>query len=137
MTNIVSAGLDLVDTFISKFVKDKDLVVQLKASARSEEFQGQIKLLAGQMEINKIEASSSSMFVAGWRPYVGWVCGIALTYTYVLYPILQFIVAVTMENPPVLPEVEAISLMPILMGMLGLGAMRSHDKKHGVSRESI
>ena len=64
----VTAGLGLVDTFVNKFVKDKDLAAKLKAQAKSEEFAGELSLLVGQLEINKAEASHASVFVSGWRP---------------------------------------------------------------------
>ena len=68
----VTAGLGLVDTFVNKFVKDKDLAAKLKAQAKSEEFAGELSLLVGQLEINKAEASHASVFVSGWRPFCGW-----------------------------------------------------------------
>lgn len=80
-----------------------------------------------QIEVNKIEAGSQSVFVAGWRPAIGWVCGAAYAYTFVVQPFLVFVLhafgrAVT---PPTL---EMTELSMVLFGMLGLGAMRSFDK---------
>jgi len=84
----VTAGIGLVDTFINKFVKDKDLATKLTAEARSQEFAGDLSLLTGQLEINKVEASHKSIFVAGWRPFCGWICGFALMYNFILSPFL-------------------------------------------------
>ena len=69
----VTAGLGLLDTFIGKFVKDKDLAAKLMAEAQTQEMTGEIQARLGQIEINKVEAASSSLFIGGWRPAVGWV----------------------------------------------------------------
>ncbi len=123
----LTAGIGLVDKFIGKFVKDKDLAAKLTANARSQEFAGELSLLVGQMEINKIEAAHPNWFISGWRPAVGWICGAGLLYNTILSPFLDIWLEV--------PEVDVSLLMPVLMGMLGLGAMRSFEKSKGVARE--
>jgi hypothetical protein len=124
----ITAGLNIVDKFIGKFVKDKDLAAKLSAEARSQEFAGELQLLVGQMEINKVEAAHKSIFVSGWRPFIGWVCGVGLLYNVLLSPILD--VWFTM------PEIDPGLLYPVLMGMLGLGGMRTAEKFKGVARAS-
>tara|TARA_Y100000034_G_scaffold9926_1_gene10509 strand:+ start:1372 stop:1761 length:390 start_codon:yes stop_codon:yes gene_type:complete len=124
----ITAGLNIVDKFIGKFVKDKDLAAKLSAEARSQEFAGELQLLVGQMEINKAEAAHKSIFVSGWRPFIGWVCGVGLLYNVLLSPILD--VWFTM------PEIDPGLLYPVLMGMLGLGGMRTAEKFKGVARAS-
>ena len=123
----VTAGLGLVDTFLNKFVKDKDLAAKLAAQARSEEFQGELQALKGQLAINQQEAAHKSLFVAGWRPFIGWICGFGLAYNVLINPILS----TWFTMPPVDPGL----LYPVLTGMLGLGAMRSWEKSRGVGRE--
>ncbi len=135
MADPISAGLGLVDTFIDKFIPDKDLGTKLKAQARSEEFQGDLQLSLGQIAVNKVEAASKSLFVAGWRPFIGWTCGIALFYNFIIYRLLKFAVAVFMESPPILPTMDTSELMTVLLGMLGLGSLRTYEKFKGVSRE--
>lgn len=135
----ITAGIGLVDTFINKFVADKDLAAKLAMEARSQEFAGELSLLVGQLEINKAEAASSSTFVAGWRPFVGWTCGFALAYNFVLYPILKYILlVVVMYQPdlmlPEFPVLETAELMTVLMGMLGLSGMRTFEKLNDVAR---
>ena len=83
--------------------------------------------LKGQLEINKVEAAHKSLFVAGWRPFIGWVAGIGLLYNVLIAPVL----GIWFEMPPVDPAI----LTSTLMGMLGLGAMRTYEKKNQVSRE--
>lgn len=89
--------------------------------------------VAGQLEINKIEAGSASLFVSGWRPAVGWVCATALGYNFVLQPLLAFTVGVFAWKLPPLPVLDFGSLAMILMGMLGLGGMRTFEKFKGVA----
>ena len=74
------------------------------------------------------------MFVAGWRPFVGWTCGIALAYHFVLSPILAFVLVLAGIDTP-MPVFEFSQLSTILMGMLGLGGLRSYEKMKGVQRE--
>ena len=88
-----------------------------------------------QIEVNIAEAKSSSIFVAGWRPFIGWMCGSALAYHYILQPLLVF--ALTSAGQEVeLPAFDMQSLLTVLMGMLGLGAMRTYEKTKGVVRGS-
>lgn len=104
---------------------------------------GELAKIAGQLEINKVEAQHSSIFVAGWRPFVGWVCGAAFAYTFVLQPVLVFAAQVvsTYSGAPVfdvalLPVLDWGILSSCLFGMLGIGAMRSYDKKNGVDTKA-
>ena len=88
-----------------------------------------------QIELNKQEAAHKNIFVAGWRPFVGWICGIALAYHFILSPIIETILiasGITMD----LPSFEFSQLSSILMGMLGLGGLRTYEKMKGVSREN-
>lgn len=90
-----------------------------------------------QLEVNKVEAAHSSIFVAGWRPFVGWVCGFALAWNFIAYPISQwvaFLYGVKLEG---MPELNAVELTTVLFGMLGLGAMRMQEKRDGVARSMI
>ena len=81
-----------------------------------------------QNKINLAEASSPSMFVAGARPFIMWVCGVAFAYHYVLQPLIIFILAVGGHNPIELPEFDMSQLSTVLFGMLGLGTMRTYEK---------
>lgn len=82
---------------------------------------------AGQSEINRAEAGHASLFVAGWRPFIGWVCGAALAYQYVLVPLgmwSAFLAGHPLPKPPTLDD----TLWQLMFGMLGMGALRSIDK---------
>ena len=86
-----------------------------------------------QLEVNKQEASHRSLLVAGWRPFVGWTCGLALFYTYLVQPMATFVLAPT-GHLIQLPPVDLSAMMPVLLGMLGLGGLRSFEKYKGVSK---
>lgn len=91
------------------------------------------ELAKAQMEINKVEAASSSVFVAGGRPFVIWVCGSAFAYAAIIEPLARFIAAVGFGYHGMFPVIDTNLTMQVLLGVLGLGAMRSYDKKQGTA----
>ena len=123
----ITAGIGLVGKFVDKFVPDKDLATKLKADAASQEFAGELSLLVGQLEINKVEAAHKSLFVSGWRPFIGWVCGVGLLYNVLIQPIFDIWVD--------MPEINPDLLYPVLLGMLGMSGLRTYEKFKGVQRE--
>jgi len=84
-----------------------------------------------QLQINTEEAKHDSVFVAGWRPFVGWVCGAAFAYNFIFQPLFLFIVTTWKWDAPPLPTLDFGPMMTVLLGMLGLGAMRSYEKVKG------
>jgi hypothetical protein len=97
-------------------------------------------LVQGQLEINKVEAQHGSIFVAGWRPAVGWICGIALGWNFIVHPMLLWIAFVVPEAPIDLstaPQLDTGELMTVLLGMLGLGGLRTYEKRVGVARTKM
>lgn len=90
-----------------------------------------IKIDIAQIETNKVEAASESLFVAGWRPFVGWICGAGLAYAAIILPILEFVSRVIFGYDGKFPVMDWAILSNVLLGMLGLGAMRSYDKRSG------
>jgi hypothetical protein len=94
-----------------------------------------------QAEINKVEAGSQSLFVAGWRPWVGWVCGCGLAWSFVLSPFLAWVIAVLivfwrpeLKELPALPELDTGQLLSLTLAMLGIGSLRTYEKIKGVAR---
>ena len=87
-----------------------------------------------QIEVNKTEAASSSIFKGGWRPFIGWVCGVAFAYHFVLQPFLIFVLTTLGQPVPYLPEFDMASLMTVLGGLLGLGGLRTFEKYKGVTK---
>jgi hypothetical protein len=84
-----------------------------------------------QVEVNKVEAASPSMFVAGWRPFAGWVCGAGLAYQFLVRPILPWLVTSLGGSAPEMPSVDNDALMTLLLGMLGLGTLRTAERLRG------
>ena len=115
---------------VNKFVVDKDLKMKLQHELETALHSANL----AQLEVNKAEAAHKSVFVAGWRPFVGWVCGVSLAYHFILSPLLQFGFALAGLDQE-LPEFEFSQLSTVLMGMLGLGGLRTFEKMKGVSRE--
>ena len=114
--NVVAGIIDKVVDKIDDFTLDK---------AEKAELIQQIN--KAQIEVNKVEANSNRLFVAGWRPFVGWTCGIALCYHFVLQPFLVFLLYSSGYQMD-LPVFDMTTLTTILLGMLGLGGMRSFEK---------
>jgi len=119
-----------VGDILDKFVADKDLKAKLQHELDTEIHRANL----AQIEVNKAEASHKSLFVAGWRPFVGWVCAGALAYHFIFQPIMVFAISVYGVSIT-LPEFDMGSLMTILMGMLGLGGLRTLEKVQKVSRD--
>jgi hypothetical protein len=102
-----------------------------------------VQLMLAQLDVNKVEAQHKSIFVAGWRPFIGWVGGFALAWQFVIYPMLMWIwmIAAAMGkvpdgiDPP--PILETGALFAMITGMLGIGTMRSFDKSKGTQTDSI
>ena len=101
------------------------------------ELESHVKLMQGQMEINKIEAASDNIFKSGWRPFVGWSCGSAFLYAGLLEPLMRFIATVGYGYDGDFPVIDTSMMIPVLMGMLGMGAMRSYDKPKNILPTSI
>lgn len=87
-----------------------------------------------QVELNKVEAQHRSKFVAGWRPFIGWVCGVALAYNFIARDIIAWILKMNypLLDPP--PELAMEHLLSVLMGMLGLSGMRTYEKIKGKAK---
>ena len=96
------------------------------------EMDAQIEVAKAQIAVNAVEAASPSLFTSGWRPYVGWICGSGLGWNYLGRPITETIMSV-IGHPIALPAADMSELMPLLFGLLGLGAMRTVEKIKGVA----
>lgn len=131
---MIQALIGPVTGLLDKFVEDKDQKNALAHEiATLAEKQAHEAALA-QVEVNKEEAKSRSVFVAGWRPFIGWTCGVALAYHFVLAPIIIFGTTVFGVQIPELPVFDMDSLMTVLLGMLGLGGLRTYEKSKGLTK---
>ena len=118
---------------LDKFIEDKDQKNALAHEIATMSQKYAQEIAKGQMAINQVEAASSSLMVSGWRPFIGWTCGFGMFGNFITIPFSNFVLAL-LELDIVIPLVPLETMMPVLMGMLGLGAMRTYEKKSGVSK---
>jgi hypothetical protein len=123
-----------VTGLLDKVIEDKDQKAQLAHELATMADRHAQDLALAQIEVNKAEAASGSVFKGGWRPFIGWVCGGAFAYHFVLQPVIVFAVVVAGVDLPPLPEFDMTSLMTVLMGMLGLGGLRTYEKQKGLAK---
>ena len=119
---------------LGKFIKDKDKQMQLAHDLSTMAEKHAQELAKGQLAINKEEAKSGNIFIAGWRPFIGWACGVALVWHFIAAPFIIFFAALFGATLPPLPEFDMGSLMTVLMGMLGLGGLRTFEKYKKVTK---
>ena len=81
-----------------------------------------------QTKINELEASSSSLFVSGWRPFVGWICGIGIGFNFIIRPILNYLLLIFYPLTPIMNSLDMGVLSTLITGMLGFGAIRTYEK---------
>lgn len=119
----------VVNNVLDKVVEDKDLKMQLEHQLKRELHDANM----AQIEVNANEAKHRSLWVAGWRPAIGWVAASGFAYTFVLAPILQWIL-VLQGNEVMLPQVNTEILFELVLAMLGMAGLRSFEKLNGVTR---
>ena len=129
ITLLLSVGNKLIDHFFP----DANQAAAAKLELLKMQQNGDLQVMASQMEINKIEAQNPSLFVSGWRPFIGWVCGISLTYAAIIEPVSRFIAKVIFNYFGEFPVIDTTLTLQILLGLLGLAGMRSWEKKEGVA----
>lgn len=148
LSGLTKPLFNTVDGIISRSVTDKNARAKAQEDIAKAQADMQASLLkavtenaTAQIEVNKVEAASASLFVAGWRPAIGWVCGSALAWQYVLEPMVTWLATVSQGIwhfviPP-LPVLDTSQMMPVLLGMLGLGGLRTYERIKDVSRSSL
>jgi|TARA_R110002124_G_scaffold94860_4_gene239042 hypothetical protein len=133
LASLIPSLVPVVGDVLDRFFPDKEKAAQAKREIESQLTDHLAKIDLAQLQVNKEEAKSRNVFIAGWRPFVGWTCGLALCWTYILQPIAQFVLAQT-GNLIDLPALDMSTMMPVLLGMLGLGGLRSFEKFKKVSK---
>lgn len=138
----ITAGLGLAEKLIDRFIPDPTLKAKALGDLRAMSHE-EVKLVIGsetqlmlaQIQTNQVEAQHGGLFKGGWRPAIGWTCAVAFMLKFVIFPVLIFLVQTIahftgaelfpLEN---LPDLEWTDLLPIMLGMLGLGTMRTYEK---------
>ena len=121
----LGAVSDLASTVINKIWPDKSAAEQQQLAAA-------VLIVQGQLDINKVEAASPSVWTSGWRPFIGWVCGTACAWNWIGISVISSMCEI-MRNPVVLQKADVSEMMPVLLGLLGLGALRTYEKVKGAS----
>lgn len=119
---------------LNKFIPDKDEANRLAHEIATMAERHAHEIATQQSETNRTEAAHKSLFVAGWRPAIGWICGLGMFSNYILIPVANFILAL-LDSPIVIPNLDISDMMPVLIGMLGLGTLRTYEKVKNVARE--
>ena len=134
----LGAILDIGSKLVDKFFPDPAQAEQAKLKLLEMQQTGELAQLAAatdlaklQIQTNLEEAKSTNWFVAGWRPFVGWICGAGLAYVAIFEPIARFVAKVFFNYAGDFPVINTDLTMQVLMGVLGLGAMRSVEKVRG------
>lgn len=135
MSILSTVGIGEIIGSVGKIADDLTTSDKERMAAELDAYKAESERMGGQVEINKIEAASGSLFVSGGRPFVVWVCAFALAYAAVIEPIARFVATVGFAYSGPFPVIDTDLTMQVLLGLLGLGAYRSVEKIKGVARQ--
>ena len=131
---MLQALIGPVTGLLDKVIEDKDQKAKLAHEIATLAERQAHEASMAQILTNREEAKHKSIWVSGWRPFIGWTCGVALAYHFVLAEIIKFGVALYGATIPELPTFDMDSLMTVLLGMLGLGGLRTYEKQKGLTK---
>ena len=131
---MIQALIGPVAGLLDKFIEDKDQKAKLAHEIATMAEKHAHEAAMAQVDVNKAEAQHKSIFVAGWRPFIGWTCGVALAYHFVAAPLIIFAAGWAGAEIPDLPVFDMDALMTVLLGMLGLGGLRTYEKTKGLTK---
>ena len=134
MIDLLGKLVDPVSNILDKVIEDKDQKAKLAHELATMADKHAQQALLAQLEINKAEAASGSLFKGGWRPAVGWVCAIAFAYHFIIKDLIIFICSVAGLEIPDLPDFDMGTLLTVLGGMLGIGGLRTYEKQKGLTK---
>ncbi len=129
----VTALLDVGGKVIDRLWPDPLQAAHAKLELIKLQQSGDLAQIAGQLEINKAEAASPNPFTSGWRPFIGWTCGAGFAVEFVIGPVGEWVCSLA-GHPVKFPQMDLGTMMPLLFGMLGLGAYRTAEKLSGIAR---
>lgn len=134
MLPILGALLPVIGSVIDRLIPDEAGKAKAKLEMQAAIMDAANKGMLAQLDVNKTEAAHRSVYVAGWRPFVGYTCGAALCWHFVLQDLIVFATAWAGHPAPALPKLDTDTLLTVLLGMLGLGGLRSFEKVKGVTK---
>lgn len=136
LDSLIGGGVfDVLGKAIDRIWPDKEKADQIKLEmfklereGALEELKVNLELAQSQNQVNQAEASNGNLFVSGWRPFIGWICGVGLLYQFLIIPVLTVILQAEQITNVIPPHLDDNTLMTLLFGMLGLGAFRTTEK---------
>ena len=131
---IITALVPALGTLVDRLIPDKAAAQRAKDEMEAALLKASNEAALAQVEVNKIEAGHSSVFVAGWRPAIGWVCAAALAWAFIVAPVATWGMAVFGVRET-LPAIGTDNLFELVLAMLGLGGLRTFEKMRGVARQ--
>lgn len=133
MAPIVTALLPALSTLIDRLIPDRAAAEKAKAEMEMQLVNAANEAALAQVEVNKVEAGHSNVFVAGWRPSIGWVCAAGLAWAFVVAPVASWALLV-LGIKTELPAIQFDHLFELVLAMLGIGGLRTFEKLRGVAR---
>jgi len=130
---IVGALIGPLTDLAAEFIEDKDKAAELAHRAATMASEQSHEAQMGQIEINKKEAEHPSVFVSGWRPFIGWVCGFAMLANFLILPVSVAVVAIY-RGDYANAQIDLTEMWPVLLTLLGMGAYRTYERRAGVAR---
>lgn len=109
-------------------------MMEMAQNGELEQMHAEANLAQGQIDVDKIEAGNSNIFVSGWRPFIGWICGVSLAYAGLIEPFSRFLAQVIFHYVGAFPVVDTTVTLQVLLGLLGLGGLRTFEKINGVAK---
>ena len=133
---VLSAIGPLIERFIpdpQKAAEAKIKMFELAQAGELKELEANLQIALAQVATNSAEAASGDAFARRWRPFIGWTCGAAFAYNFVLLPLLVFVATVMfgVDAKLIPPSLDLATMLPVLLGMLGLGGMRTFERSQG------
>lgn len=131
---VITALVPALGTLVDRLIPDRAAAERAKADMEAALVKAANEAAMAQVEVNKIEAGHSSVFVAGWRPAIGWVCAAALAWAFIVAPVATWTMA-ALGVKETLPAIGTDNLFELVLAMLGLGGLRTFEKMRGVARQ--
>lgn len=129
--SIITALIQPVTKLLDKVIPDADTKQRIAHEIATLAETQAHEIAKAQIEVNRTEAGNKNLFVAGWRPAVGWVCCLGMASNFLVIPLANFALALS-GSSVVVPLIDLSTMLPVLMGMLGLGGLRTYEKTKGV-----
>jgi hypothetical protein len=134
LTGIFGKVIDKIWPDPAQAAQAKLALMEAQQKGDLAELDAELRLSLSQIDVNKTEAASSSLWVSGWRPAVGWACAAAFAWSFVLAPFVAYFAALAGKDISGLPKLDLSQMMPVLLGMLGLGGIHAFERAKGVAQ---